>query len=93
MEDERICKAGRRTNQQGENQNAFRSPERKRSIKTERERPERCSRRTEDQGRFIFNSRSRNKNKRRSTESQRKSSGNESKRFRERERRLPEGTR
>ena len=68
-EDERICKASRRTNQQGQNQNAFRSPERKRSIETERARPERCSRRTEDQGRFIFNSRSRNENQRRQTQS------------------------
>ena len=41
----------------------------------------------------IFNPRSRNKNKRRSTESQRRFSGNESKGFRERERRFPEGTR
>ena len=47
-EDERICKASRRTNQQRENQIAFRSPERKRSIETEKARPERCSRRTED---------------------------------------------
>ena len=38
-EDERVCKASRRTNQQGKNQNAFRSPERKRSIETENERP------------------------------------------------------
>ena len=71
-EHERICKASRRTNQQRQNQTAFRSPERKRSIKTERERPERCSRRIEDQSRIISHSRSRNKNKRRSTESQRR---------------------
>ena len=69
------------------------SPERKRSIKTERTRSERCSRRTEDQGRIFFNSRSRNKDKRRPTESQRRLFGNESKGFRERERRFPEGTR
>ena len=92
-EDERVCKAGRRTNQQRENQDAFRSPERKRSIETERARSERGSRRIKDQSRIIFNSRSRNKNKRRPTESQRRFSGNESKRFRERERRFPEGTR
>ena len=36
-EDERICKASRRTNQQGKNQNAFRSSERKRSIETEKD--------------------------------------------------------
>ena len=35
-EDERVCKACRRTNQQRENQDAFRSPERKRSIETVR---------------------------------------------------------
>ena len=35
----------------------------KESIKTERDRSERCSRRIEDQGRVIFNSRSRNKDK------------------------------
>ena len=92
-EDERICKASGRTNQQRENQDAFISPERKRSIKTERARSKRCSRRTEDQGRIFFNSRSRNKDKRRSTESQRRLFGYESKRFRERERRFPEGTR
>ena len=67
-EDERVCKASRGTNQQRENQDAFRSPKRKKSIKTERARSERCSRRTEDQGRIIFNSRSRNKDKRRSTD-------------------------
>ena len=53
-EDERICKASRRTNQQGQNQNAFRSPERKRSIETERARFERCWRRTEDQRKIHF---------------------------------------
>ena len=43
--------------------------------------------------RIFFNSRSRNKDKGRPTESQRRLFGNESKRFRERERRYPEGTR
>ena len=58
-EDEEICKTIGRRNQQGKNQNAFRSSKGESCFETARTRFERSPRRIEDQSRFIHNSRSR----------------------------------
>ena len=92
-ENEEVCKTIGRRNQQGKNQTAFRSSKGESCFATKRERSGGSSRRIKDQSRYFFNSRSRIENKRRQDQSHRRSSGNESKRFRERKGRIPERTR